>query len=116
MTNTQTKNNVIYLQSFNDTYLALLLLSHLILTHMSWLQPGKGCLHFILSDNGNYDFDIKVECCRFVVFVTNVIDCECLECVFCFRIKEKEKEEFYFNFYSTIFLKSFFFPLITSIE
>ena len=39
---TQTKNNVIYLQFFNDTYLALTLLFHLILTGMSWQQSRKG--------------------------------------------------------------------------
>ena len=37
MPNTQTKNNVIYVQFFDDTYLALTLLFHLILTRMSWL-------------------------------------------------------------------------------
>ena len=56
---TQTKNDVIYFQSFNDTYLALTLLFHLILTRMSWLQPRKWGLYFILSDNDKYDFDVK---------------------------------------------------------
>ena len=56
---TQTKNDVIYLQSFDNTYLGLILLSHLILTRMNWLQRRKGGIHFILSDNGNYDFDVK---------------------------------------------------------
>ena len=37
----QIKNDFIYLQSFDDTYLALSFLSHLILTCMSWLQPRK---------------------------------------------------------------------------
>ena len=49
MSNTQTKNNIIYLQSFDNTYLALTLFFHLILTHLSWLQPRKEGLHFILS-------------------------------------------------------------------
>ena len=73
---------------------------------MSWLQPKNGSLHFILNDNGNYDFDVKVECCRFVGFVNNVINYKCLGYVFCFRIKEKEKEKniVYINFYSIIFL------------
>ena len=62
---------------------------------MSWLHPRKGGLHFILNDNGNYDFDVKVEHCRFVSFVNDVIVCECLGYVFCFRIKEKEKDTFY---------------------
>ena len=95
MSNTQTKNDVIYLQFFDDSYLALTLLSHLILTRMSWLQPRKGSLHFILSDNNYYDFDVKVRRCGFVGFVNDVIDYGCLECVFCFRIKEKEKDILY---------------------
>ena len=106
---TQTKNDVIYLQSFDNIYLALTLLFHLILTRMSWLQPMKGGLHFILNDNSNYYFDAKVERCEFVGFVNGVIDFECLGCVFVFRIKEKEKATFYINFYSIIFLQSFFF-------
>ena len=53
-----TNNDVIYIKSFNDTYLALTLLFNLILTRMSWLQPRKEDLHFILSDNNSYDFDI----------------------------------------------------------
>ena len=81
---TETKNDVIYLQSFDDTYLALTLLFHLILTCMSWLKPRKGCLLFILSDNDNYDFDVKVKRCGFVIFVNDVIDGRCLGCVFCF--------------------------------
>ena len=39
------------------------IVSHFILTCMSWLQLRKGGLHFILSDNDNYDFDIKVGRC-----------------------------------------------------
>ena len=81
---TQTKNDVIYLQSFDNTYLAITLLFYLILARMSWLQPRKGGLHFILSDNGNYDFDIKVRRCEFVGFINDLIDCRCLECVFFF--------------------------------
>ena len=72
---------------------------------MSWLQPRKGGLHFILSDNDSYDFDIKIGRCGFVGFVNDVINCECLGCVFCFKIKEKEKEIFYINFYYVIFLQ-----------
>ena len=106
---TWTKNDVIYLQSFDNTYLALTLLFHLILTRMNWLQPRKGGLHFILSDNGNNDFDDKVERCEFVGFVNDVIDCGCLRCVFCFIVKEKEKDTFRINFYSIIFFQSFFF-------
>ena len=50
-------------------------------------------MHFILSDNGNYDFDVKVKRCGFVGFM-NVIDGEYLGCVFFFRVKEKEKNTF----------------------
>ena len=101
---TQTKNDVIYLQSFDDTYLTLTLLFHLILTRISWLKPRKGSLHFLLSGNNNYNFYVKVGRCGFVDFVNDVIDCECLECIFCFRIKEKEKDTFYINFYSIIII------------
>ena len=64
MSNTQTKNVVIYFQSFDDTYQALTLLSHLILTCMSWLQQKEEDLHFLLSDNGNYNFDVKIIKCN----------------------------------------------------
>ena len=80
---------------------------------MSWLQPRKGGLYFILNDNDNYYFNIKVGHCKFVGFVNDVIDCEYLGYVFCFRIKEKEKDTFYINFYSIIFLQSCFLFLIT---
>ena len=106
---TQTKNDVIYLQFFDDINLVLTLVSHLILTDMNWLQPRKRGLHFILNNNGNYDFDIKVGRYGFVGFVNDVIDCGCLRCVFCFKIKEKEKHTFYINFYYVIFLQSWFF-------
>ena len=75
---TQIKNNVIYLQFFGDTYLTLTLLFHLILTRLSWLQLRKEGLHLLLSDNGDYDFDIKVGRCEFMGFVNDVIDCGCL--------------------------------------
>ena len=68
------------------------------------LATIKGGLHFILSDNDNYDFDIKARSCEFVGFANDVIDYGSLECVFCFKIKEKEKYTFYINFYSIIFL------------
>ena len=105
------------LQSFGDTYLPLILLFHLILSCLSLLQPRKEDLHVILSDNGNYDFDVKIGRFGFVGFVSDVINCECLECAFCFSIKEKKKDTFYINSNSIIFLQSFFFFfLITSIE
>lgn len=45
---TQTKNDVIYLEPFNDTYLILSLFSHLFGTRMSWLRlwPRKRGLVF----------------------------------------------------------------------
>ena len=101
------------LQSFGDTSQPLTLLFHLIQSCLRWLQPRKEDLHFILSDNGNYEFDVKVGHCGFVGFVNNVINYGCLECVFCFSIKEKEKDTFYINCYSIIFLQRFFFsPLL----
>ena len=109
----QTKNDVVYLKCFNNTYLDLILLFHLILTHISWLQLRKGGLHFILSDNSNYNFDVKVERCEFVGFVNDVIDYGCLGYIFFFRIKEKETNTFYINFYSIIFLQSCFFNFIS---
>ena len=89
---TQTKNDVIYLQFFNDTYLVLILLFYLILTCMNWLQPRKRGMHFILSDNGNYDLDIKIGHYGFMDFIIDVIDFGCLEYIICFRIKEKKKK------------------------
>ena len=63
-------------------------------------------MHFILSDNGNYNFDVKVKRYGFVGFINDVIDSEYLGCIFCFRVKEKEKDTFYINFYSIIYLQS----------
>ena len=111
MSNTHRQKMILFtfkLQSFGDTYLPLTLLSHLILSYLSWLHPRKEDLHFILSDNGDYNFDVKIGRCGFVGFVSDVINCWCLECVFCFSVKEKEKDTFYINFNSIIFLQSFF--------
>ena len=83
---------------------------------MSWLQPKKSacCLHFILSDNDDYNFDVKVGHYEFAGFVNDVIDCGYLGCVFCFRIKEKDT--FYINFYFIILLlnnyNGYVYPLI----
>ena len=49
-----------------------------------------------------------------VDFVDDVINCECLEYVFGFRINEKEKDTIYINFYSIIFLLSFFLVQLNS--
>ena len=40
---------------------------------MSWLQPMKKGLHFILSDNCNYDFDLKVKRCGLEGFLKAVM-------------------------------------------
>ena len=88
---TWTKNDVIYLQSFDNTYLALTLLFHLILTRMNWLQPRKGGLHFILNDNINHNFDVKIGHCKFVGFVNDVIDCGCLDMYFVLELRKKRK-------------------------
>ena len=58
---------------------------------MSWLQSRKGGLHFILSDNGNYDFNIKVKHYEFMGFTNDVIDYGCLGCVFVLKLKRKRK-------------------------
>ena len=61
---------------------------------MSWLQPRNGGLHFILNDNGNYDFDVKVERCGFVGFVNDVINCECLGYIYIYiyiELRRKRK-------------------------
>jgi len=107
---TLNKNDVIYLQSFDDTYQVLTLLFHL--NPYELVTTKEGGLHFILSDNNNYDFDVKLERYRFMSFVNNVIDCGRLGLVFCFRIKEKKENTFYINFYSIIFHQSFFFSLL----
>ena len=61
---------------------------------MSWLQSRKWRLHFISNNNDNYNFDVKVERCKFMGFVNDAIDCGCLGYVFCFKIKEKKKDIF----------------------
>ena len=75
---------------------------------MSWPQPRKVGLYFILSDNGKYDFDVKVGRCGFVSFVNDVIDYRCLRCVFCFKITKKRKKHILYQllFYN-ILLKFF---------
>ena len=45
---------------------------------MNWLQLMKRGSHFLLSANGNYDFDVKVRRCGFVGFINDVIDRRCL--------------------------------------
>ena len=106
---TQTKNDVIYLQSFDDTYLALtyiVVLSNPNLHELATTKEGR--LVFYIKWQWHYDFDVKVGRCGFVDFVNDVIDCGCLTCIFCFRINEIEKDTFYINFYSIIFLQSCF--------
>ena len=54
-----------------------------------------GGMHFIFSEYRNFDFKIKRY--KFVGFVKDVTHCRCLGCIFCFRIKDKEKDIFYIN-------------------
>ena len=61
---TQTKNDVIYLQLFNNTYITQTLLYHFILTCMSRLWPKKEtCIFYLVMKD--YGFDIDVRCCGF---------------------------------------------------
>ena len=75
----------------------------------------EGDLYFILSDNGNHNIYVKVRHCRFVDFVNDVIDCGCLRCIFCFRIKERERYILYqllfYNIHRFYFL-FFYFSLL----
>ena len=79
----------------------------------------KGGLHFILSDNDNYHFDVKVRRCGFMGFVNDVIDYGYLGCVYCFRNKEKDqKKKLYKLLFYNIppkFLFSFFYSCIAQI-
>ena len=76
---------------------------------------NEGGLHFIFSDSGNYDFDVKLGHCGLLGFVKAMIDYEHLWCVFCFRTKEKEKftcilyQLLFYNISSKMF---FFFSLL----
>ena len=65
---------------------------------MSWLQPRKGGLHFILNDNGNYDFDVKVGHCGFVGFVNDVIDYGVWDVYFVLELRRKRKTHSISNF------------------
>ena len=61
---TKAKNDVIYLQSFNDTYINPTLQYYLILTRMSRLWPRKwDCVFY--SVTVAYNFDVTVGHCRF---------------------------------------------------
>ena len=89
-----------HLSSIFWRHLALTSLSHLILTHTSWLQPRRGVciLYWVTTTAITILMLINVKCCRFVGFVKDVIDFGFLRCVFYFRIKEKEKTHFILNF------------------
>ena len=92
-----------------NTYLALTYIvvsSNSNLHELATIKEER--LAFYIKWQQHYTFDVKVGCCGFVNFVNDVIDCGCLGCVFCFRIKEIEKDIFYINFYSIIFLQSCF--------
>ena len=93
---TQTKNNVIYLQPFNNSYITPTLQYHLILIRMSRLWPRKGAFVFY-SVMVAYSFDIEVGHCGFCKGCDSLWVFGCLgfwfgkvKNVFCFRTKEKE--------------------------
>ena len=65
---------------------------------MSWLQPRKQALHFIMGDNDNYDFDVKVGCCGFVGFVNDVIDYGVWDVYFVLELRRKRKTHSISNF------------------
>ena len=83
------------LQPFNDNFRTPTLSTHLILTYMSWLWPGKwACVFYRVTTT--YDFYVKVICFGFCkcsnwlwVFGCLKFWCEKSINVFCFRTKEK---------------------------
>ena len=58
---------------------------------MSWLQPRKETLHFILGVHGNYNFHSKVGLCRFVGFVNDVSTAGVWDMYFVLKLRRKEK-------------------------
>ena len=68
-----------------NTYLALTYIvvsSNSNLHELATIKEER--LAFYIKWQQHYNFDVKVECCGFVDFVNDVIDCGCLGCVFCF--------------------------------
>ena len=53
----------------------------------------KGGLHFLLSVNSNYYFDVKIKRGGFVGFVNDLINSGCLECVFFFIIELRKSKK-----------------------
>ena len=77
---------------------------------MTWLQQRKGGLPFILSDNDNYDYDVKFGRCGSVGFVNEVIDYECLGCIYIYiflELKRKKKTHFISTFMYYIILQHY---------
>ena len=68
---TPTKNDVIYFQHFNNTYLTPTLSTYMILTRMSWQCQGRG-LAFFYWVTTTYGFDVEV---KHYGFCTS---CDCL--------------------------------------
>ena len=116
---TQTKNDVIYLQHFNNTYITPTLSYHLILTcRLSKLWPRKGACVFY-SVTIAYSFDVEVERFGFYKGCDLLWVFGCLGFwfgkiinVFYFRTKEKEKETFYLIIYEISFFLFFILELI----
>ena len=107
------KNDVIYLQPFNDTYITLTLQYHLIVIHMSRLWPRKETCVFY-SMTVAYSFDVEFRHCKFCEGYDSLEVFGCLRFwfgkvinVFYFRTKEKEKETFKLIIYEVIYF--FFF-------
>ena len=77
---TQTKNNVICLHSF----IQLLPSSDIVIPSnqnpYELTTTKEWGLHFILSDNGNYNLDVEILRCGLLGFANVVIECGCLGC------------------------------------
>ena len=103
-------SHVKYTQTKKWCYLPLIFRWHLtssnivislILTYMSWLQPRKEGLHFILNNSGNYDFDLKFEHCEFVGFVMMWLIVSVWSMYFVLKLRRK-KGTFYVNLFYNI--------------
>ena len=93
MSNTQTKNDIIYLQSFDDIYLVptinIVVPSNFNAYDYELTTIKEKNLHFILTDSDNYDFEIKIYCCGLVSFVKAVIDCGVWNVYFVLELRRK---------------------------
>ena len=93
LSNTQTKNDIIYLQSFDDIYLVptinIVVPSNFNAYDYELTTIKEKNLHFILTDSDNYDFEIKIYCCGLVSFVKAVIDCGVWNVYFVLELRRK---------------------------